>query len=411
MSAGNSHKVVLFIMPRSSKAWVGAEALWITVAGWSAAAKRKYGNAWVITSDKIAQPADVIHYPLSRDGSYLPARNSLKWIPQFLKILVKDIMLYVQTRNWGVIIRQRPWVDKEVAFVWQQHDLFPGPGRKLASELNVPLVTYVHAPVVWEAAKWGVKRYFWGWFLERFVELRSLNQSDLIGCVSEEVAQKLVEMGIDRSKIIVSPMAVDPSLFGVKDSINLKSKLNLRDNLVIGWTGSFRSFHGLDILVKAFKIVHDRFSNTRLLLVGDGFEKNSLEELVNSLNLNGQVIFAGRQPFSQIPTYVSLFDVAIVSARSSEGFHYSPLKLREYLAAKKATLAPNAGEIPELFRDKTHLLLYETGNTEMIANKLFSLIENENLRTKLGQQGYEHILNTATWDVELNKITQLFNLS
>ena len=54
----------LFIMPRSSEARRGAEALWITVAGWAAAAERKFGKAYVLTTDRIATPTEVLKYPL-----------------------------------------------------------------------------------------------------------------------------------------------------------------------------------------------------------------------------------------------------------------------------------------------------------------------------------------------------------
>lgn len=395
----------IFIMPRSSKAWVGAEAVWITVAGWSASAKRRFKNVWVITSDRIAQPEEVIHYPLVNKSAYAVKKPILfKWIPVFIKIFVKDVLLWRQSKKWS-IIHQKPWTNEQVAFIWEQHDLFPGPGRKLASELNIPLVTYVHAPVVWEAAKWGVNRYFWGWFLEKFVEARSLGQSDVVACVSNEVAEKLAKMGVDKNKILVSPMAVDPYLFGAYNgNIELRKRLGLENKIVIGWTGSFRSFHGLDLVVKAFDKVHHMVPESRLLLVGDGFERDSMENLVKELTLTDSVIFAGRQSFAKIPAYVSIFDIALVSARSAAGFHYSPLKLREYLAGGKPVLAPRAGEIPQMFTDNFHLKLYEAGDVEELISKLSELINNPEMAQSLAAQGKRYALESSTWDHELDKL-------
>jgi glycosyltransferase involved in cell wall biosynthesis len=399
----DNEKVCVFIMPRSSRAWAGAEALWITAAGWSAAAQRRFGKAWVVTTDRIATPQEVLHYPLGKTSAVVSGKKGKwSWMPLFFKTFVKDILLWKQTRNWNVI-NQKPWSNSDVAFVWQQHDLFSGPGRKLADELCVPLVTYVHAPVVWEAHKWGVKRYLWGWFLERFVEAPALKKSDLVACVSDEVAQKLESMGVERSRIMVSPMAVDPYLFQDHQDPKLRNKLSLDNSLVIGWTGSFRSFHGLDHVVKAFADVHRHFSETKLLLVGDGSEREGIQQLVTDLKLNDAVVFAGRQPFASIPAYVSLFDIALVSARSAEGFHYSPLKLREYLAAGKPVLAPRAGEIPQLFRDEYHLKLYTAGNTEELADKLKELIKNKKVASTLAANGRKAALESSTWDVEVKK--------
>lgn len=402
-------KTSIFIMPRASTSWVGAEALWITVAGWSAAAKRKFGSTWVITSDRIVQPEEVIHYPRININSFSSKGKSLKWIPQFIKTVIKDIRLWQRSLNWS-IVTQQPWATEKVAFVWQQHDLFSGPGRKLATKLNVPLITYVHAPVVWEAAKWGVKRYLWGYFLERFIEARALKKSDIVACVSKDVADKLVQMGIEEKKILISPMAVDPFLFDQQINTELRKELGLNDKIVIGWTGSFRSFHGLDLLVKAFQRVNMREPKSRLLLIGDGFERNSLEDLVKELQLSDAVIFTGKLPFAKIPSYVAAFDIAVVSARSSEGFHYSPLKLREYLMAGKPVLAPFAGDIPQRFMDNFHLKLYKVGNVEELTTKLNELIYNPAESTLLGQQGKKYALETGTWDSELTKlIKKLFN--
>lgn len=401
-----SKKTALFIMPRSSKDWRGAEAMWITVAGWAAAAKRKYGSAFVFTIDRVAQPEEVIHYPLGNYSATTITKENgrLKWMPNLIKIIVKDILLWYKGTKWK-IPESSQWNDEDVQFVWEQHDLFSGPGRKLATTLKVPLVTYVHAPQVWESAKWGVKRYWWGVFLERFIEARALRKSDIIACVSDEVAAKLAQMGIDQRKILVSPMAVDPYLFeNTTQRDVIRKEYGLDSKIVIGWTGSFRSFHGLDLLVKAFHIVYHQIPNSRLLMVGDGFESETIKKLVHQLELNNEVIFAGRQSFAQIPKFVSAFDVALVSARSSIGFHYSPLKLREYLAAGKAVIAPNAGEIPIVFKDNFHLLLYEAGDIHDLSQKVLSLLKNSELREMISGNGKQYLRVTGTWDGELDKL-------
>jgi glycosyltransferase involved in cell wall biosynthesis len=396
----------LFIMPRSSRDWVGAEALWITAAGWSAAAQRRFGKAWVMTTDRIAAPEEVIHYPLGVKAGAVATnkKGKLPWMPMFFKTFLKDILLWRRSRKWDVA-KQAPWRGEKVAFVWQQHDLFAGPGRKIANALGVPLVTYVHAPVVWETGKWGVKRYLWGWFLERFAERKALLESDVVACVSEEVAGKLAAMGVDRSKILVSAMAVDQHLFDkAGETQGLRHSLGLENAFVVGWTGSFRSFHGLDLLVRSFKEVHQALPQSKLLLVGDGSERPGLEQLVQELGLKDNVVFAGRQPFAKIPSYVSVFDLAIVSARSAEGFHYSPLKLREYLAAGKPTLAPRAGEIPQMFRDDLHLKLFTAGDVKALASTIITLVQDPAKLNMLKTEGKKYALETSTWDYEQDKL-------
>lgn len=410
VAAGKDAAII--IMPRSSKAWAGAEALWITAGGWAAAAEKTLGKAWVITSDRISSPREVIDYPLVKRNTHeTPQHRAGRFIPQIFKVIVKDILLWLNSLKFRIPSRP-PWTGSRVGFVWQQHDLFSGPGRQLADKLGVPLVTYVHAPVVWETSKWGVNRYLWGSFIERVSERRSLRRSDIVLCVSEQVAKKVAEMGVKQERILVSPMAVDRHLFeSSDDSCELRESFGLTGKIVIGWVGSFRSFHGLDLLVKAFSLVKDAHVDARLLLVGDGSERVKTERLVHTLGLNDFVIFAGRQAFSKMPGYIGMFDIAIVSASKSEGFHYSPLKLREYLLAGKPTIAPLAGDLMKEFKDEEELLFYKVGDIEAMASKMNRLLRERTLRERLQNAGKQAMESSGTWSHELRRVIDLLPMN
>lgn len=410
MNSEKKSKTAIFLMPRSSSDWEGSEALWITAAGWATAAKKRLGNAVVVTSDRIAEPGEVWNYPLLREKETVRVKNKYKYVPSFCKTIIKDLIVWKNLRNWK-ILQEDSLQTKDVAFVWEKHDLFFGPGKRLSEKLQVPLISYVHAPVVWEASKWGVKRYFWGKLLEK-IEAMSLQKADLVAVVSEEVKKKVIAMGVAEVKILISPMAVEPELFsGNKDAlIKLKAEYKLQDKFVIGWTGSFRKFHGLDHIVKAFKNISDVYPEAVLMLIGDGAEGKNIKRLVENLGLSEKVIFTGRLPFLEIPKYISLFDVAVVSTRNKEGFHYSPLKLREYMAAGKAVLAPNAGEIPSTFQDEENVKLFTAGNIESLKEGMLFFKENKNKRQEIAKKGKEKILRSGTWEQELEKAMNFLKL-
>jgi glycosyltransferase involved in cell wall biosynthesis len=394
-------KGMIFVMPRSSSAWNGAEALWITVAGWAAAAERLLGSSFVVTTDRIATHQEVINYPLAGNSSTGRSKSG-SIIPQVLKTLVKDVLLWRKRNRKNY--EEGPWKNINIICVWEQHDMFAGPGRKIADALGVPLVIYVHAPVVWEAAKWRVRRPLWGQFLEKYYEAASLKKADLVACVSQEVADKLGQMGVDPNKIIVSPMSVDSRRFSERqDDADVRRKLNLENKFVFGWTGSFRGFHGLDSVVRVFARVSATNQNVVLILVGDGGERQSIEALAAELAVSEKVIFTGKVPFVKIPLYVNLFDVAIVSAGTAADFHYSPLKLREYLVAFRPTLVPLAGEIPKLFEDGKEVLTYKVGDLSDMQEKMEQMLWDADLRKTLGENGHQKIMTRGTWEFELKK--------
>jgi len=395
-------------MPRDSKAWAGSEALWITAAGFAAAGDEIFGSAKVSTRDILASPEEVRNFPLNKPLDFKsPTKSKYPFVPVILKTLLKDFLLYKSKPNsWPYYYK----LSDDLKFVWEQHDLFSGVGYKVAKKYQVPYMVYVHGPVVWESRKWGVKRPLWGRFLEKN-EIDNLKKADIVACVSQEVARQLEKMGVAKTKIKVIPMLVDTALFTPKDkNTRISEKFDLEDKFVIGWTGSFRSFHGLDKVVKAFKEVSDEHQNAVLMLVGDGQLKADIQTLVEELNIEDKVIFTGSQKFTDIPDFLSVFDIALVSANSSRGFHYSPLKLREYLACQKATIAPKAGDLPEQFEDEEEVLFYDVDSENGLYKAMMKLINDNKLITQLESNGYQKVIKSGTWYSELEKLTREFNI-
>jgi glycosyltransferase involved in cell wall biosynthesis len=398
----------IFIVPRASTAWRGNEAGWITASGWASAAQQLWGHAIVATTDGIFTPQQSMLFPRGegvarkKGGRFGLFR---KLVPEFLITGVKDIQLKRSKPKEWPIERQSLLDNITPMIVWERHDLFAGPGARLAKSLQVPFVLSVEAPTVWEAKKWGVHRPIWGNYLEKYFESRSLQKADLVCCVTEEVQAKVISMGVKPENAIVCHNRVDSTLFhpGVSGD-PIRRIHRLESNRVIGWTGSFRSFHGLDTVVKAFEMVNLNHPDTVLMLIGDGLEFESTKNLVSQLNLSQKVIFTGKKPFVEIPSYVAAFDIALVSASSAEGFHYSPLKLREYLACGKPVIAPRAGNLPEIFKDGSDLVLYEAGNARDLAAHINQLLESDALRKELTDNAIDFFKVEGTWVHELKRV-------
>lgn len=404
---------VLLVVPRSSSAWEGSEAMWVTIAGWASAAEKKFGKAYVLTTDRVASPLEVYDYPLNTKVNQLKPIEKSRWkslVPIWLKTLAKDFIFWKSLHSSRAYQCKFPWKEEELVFVWEHHDIFPGIGAKLAKAAGVPFVKYVHAPQIWEANKWGVRRPVWGRFLERFFEIPSLRQAYRLLCVSGDVKSKLISMGVKTDQVQTSPMAADPFFFNLFKEKEIDPNLKNNKKVVVGWIGSFRRFHGLETVIRGIEKVIKRNPNVELWLIGDGLEKSFIQELSSKLGMAESVIFFGRKKFKEIPFWIDQFDIALVSAESKSDFHYSPLKLREYLISKKATIAPDAGEIPTLFENGKHLVLYEPGNPEDLANKIEILVHNPSLRARLEQEGQEYALENCTWNFELECLMRNLDL-
>jgi glycosyltransferase involved in cell wall biosynthesis len=272
----------------------------------------------------------------------------------------------------------------------------------VARRARCPLVTFVDAPQVWEARRWGVTRPGWGPLLERYGERPSLLASDVVACVSDEVAAQVRRIGVASDRLVVTPTAVDARF--ADETTDSRAALGLDDAFVVGWAGTFRRFQGVDVVVDAFATFHRSRPSARLLLVGDGAERAHVESLVVGAGLADVTCFTGAVAPRDVPRHLRAMDVAVVSARLGEGFHYSPLKLREYLACGRAVVAPRVADTAGFLTDREHALLYDPGDATQLTAALTDLAGDDQLRARLAAGGRALVLATATWDVRLDAL-------
>jgi glycosyltransferase involved in cell wall biosynthesis len=268
-------------------------------------------------------------------------------------------------------------------------------------------VSFVHAPQVWEAKSWGVARPGWGPLLERQGERPQLLASDVVVCVSDAVRAQVVQMGVPEQRTVVCPTGVDAEQFGPQVSGEaVRQQLHLVDELVVGWIGSFRSFHGLDGLLESFAALTRTVDAAKLLLVGGGPEAASVHDAVRRFGLDDTVVFAGEVAHGDMPRYLAAMDVAVVNAPKGEAFHYSPQKLREYMAAQLAVVAPDIGDVSHLARDGQEALLFEAGDTSELSSRLLLLATDPALRARIARAGRDRVLATGTWDAQLDHLVR-----
>jgi glycosyltransferase involved in cell wall biosynthesis len=242
--------------------------------------------------------------------------------------------------------------------------------------------------------------------LERFGERPQLVASDVVAVVSDEVAVEVERLGVDPRRVLVSPMSVDADRFSPEISdAAARRRLGVRDDaFVVGWTGSFRRFHGLELAIDALARLRRDGVDAELLLVGDGAEREGIRDHARLLGVADAVIFAGAVTHDDLPELLAAMDVTVVTARAGEGFHYSPLKMREYMAAGRPVVAPAVGDVARTITDSVDGLLYEPGDAAGLAQQLRRLHMDADLRRRVGDSGRQLMVRTGTWRVQLDRL-------
>ncbi len=390
----------ILVLPTSTEGQQGPVAAWLSTAGWASAVTRVLGEAWIATTSGIVDPREA-----RRRGSapVLSSASASTWhrrIPTPAKTGFKDIRQWRRARHFSVD-PDGPWRGRDIAFVWQRHELFHDAGLRLAQTLGVPSVLFVPATQVWEAGQWGVRRPGWNGWLERHGEKPALRGAGLVACGSELVAQQARRLGVKEERILITPTGVDLDLFGRAgrdgDTGALREQLGLTDRFVIGWVGSFRPFHALEVAVEAAANVH----GAALLLIGDGPERARVEALARDRGVH--LVTTGTVPHVELPAYLDVMDVGLVLAAQGQTYHYSPLKLGEYLAAGLPVVAPRIEQIAERLTDGVDAILVPPGDQNALTESLIRLRDEPARRAQLSAAA-ESVATQWSWDRQIERI-------
>jgi glycosyltransferase involved in cell wall biosynthesis len=159
--------------------------------------------------------------------------------------------------------------------------------------------------------------------------------------------------------------------------------------------------------MRAIAFLRRRTAAPHLLVVGDGPERERLEELARSEEIAEATTFTGAVPHDRVASYVSAFDVAVVPYRRMRGFYFSPLKLFECLAAGRPVVAADVGDMGHCIRHGETGLLYPPGDTEALAAAISALLRDRARARELGQAGREHVRRHHTWERNARLVVEL----
>ena len=141
------------------------------------------------------------------------------------------------------------------------------------------------------------------------------------------------------------------------------------------------------------------------MMVGDGQERRRTQALAAELGLRN-VHFTGTVPYDEMPSYVRAMDVALLADDGEADYHYSPLKLREYMAAGVAVVAPRVEQIAEDLTDGVDSLLVAPGDAHDLSIAIDRLIGDDRLRGRLAGAARAKAERDWSWDSAVARVRE-----
>jgi colanic acid/amylovoran biosynthesis glycosyltransferase len=199
-------------------------------------------------------------------------------------------------------------------------------------------------------------------------------------------------------KIEVSPLGVDPTVFAPRPFREAPAPFEL---ICVGRLAPAKAQH---VLVAAVDTLVREGRDVRLRLVGDGTDRRSLEEDVAARGLTERVVFEGWLNQDAVRALYGQTDVFTL-ASFAEGV---PVVLMEAMAMEIPCVATNITGVPELIRDGVDGLLAAPSDTEALAEKIASLIDDAALRRKLGEAGRRRVMEKYDLQRNTDRLANIF---
>ena len=151
---------------------------------------------------------------------------------------------------------------------------------------------------------------------------------------------------------------------------------------ILGIVSRLEPIKGMDLVVPAFAEVLKRFPEVRLLVVGDGSLRATMEQQAAELGCADRITWVGRQPQEDLAQWYGQMDIVLMPSRS-EGFGLTAI---EAMANGCVMVASNVGGLPEVVRDGVCGLLHRTEDVHDMADMVSSLLGDKELYNRLRTQ-------------------------
>ena len=231
--------------------------------------------------------------------------------------------------------------------------------------------------------------------IEPYLEKRLLKKAECIITPSPHMKGYYSTV---KNKISVVPNGVD--LEEVRNSGQTKEDI-IHPSIL--FMGRLEKVKGVDILIRSIPFVADAIPDIHTYIAGSGEEENKLKRLVKKLDIPENVTFLGFISGDVKWSYYKSTDLFVLPSLNDN----APVALPEAMACGKPVVASNVGGVPYMVEDGVTGLLFKCGDVEELAEKAIALLQNKEMREKMGVAGLEKA-KEFSWDEIADRTVELY---
>jgi len=237
-------------------------------------------------------------------------------------------------------------------------------------------------------------------FATRWLYRKAMTRTVTTG---QALAEQLVrDNGLDASRVDSVPTGIDAAHYARLDKALARAQLALpADVPLVGIAATLRSWKGHRYLVEAMR--HLRHADSRLLIVGDGPQREALVRQVASRGLETRVVFAGQR--DDVAPWLHASDVFALPSYANEGV---PQALLQAMFASVPCVTTDAGAIPEIARDGDTATIVEKENAVALAAGIDALLADRTRAAAQAARALSFVSARYTLEAMLDRMEAVF---
>ncbi|KAB2807314.1 N-acetyl-alpha-D-glucosaminyl L-malate synthase BshA [Phaeocystidibacter luteus] len=208
----------------------------------------------------------------------------------------------------------------------------------------------------------------------------SINHSDIVTSVSEDLKRETVKFFVVRKDIEVIPNFIDLSLYEGEKNCSPAGLLHPGQKMITH-VSNFRKVKRIMDIVEAFALVRQEV-NSRLIMIGDGPERERAEELAKERGVAEDVVFLGKT--NEVERILCMSDLFLLPSET-ESFGLAAL---EAMAAKVPVISSNAGGLPEVNINGKTGYTVNVGDVKKMAKMSVKLLSDEKLHAEFKKNAF-----------------------
>ena len=236
--------------------------------------------------------------------------------------------------------------------------------------------------------------------------INGLKKADRIITVSSFSKNEIINhLKYPADKIHVIPNAVDHSIYYKNPDKTILNRLNIaRDDPIILYVGSEEPRQNVDKLIKAFAKLKNKIPNAKIIKIGDSNllgTREKLFKLINELNLQKDVIFAGSVPEKELPQWYNAADLLVYPCDYA-GFGLPPL---EAMACGTPVITSNTTSLPEVVGDAG--IMIDPADINKLSQEIYSVLTDKDLQKDMSKKGLKRA-SRFNWDKSASETLEIY---